>query len=220
MNNETKYWTPKELSDKLNIDTETLRVWEIKGKIKATKTEGGHRRYIYNESTHKIPGRKIIYARVSSSKQKLDLERQVNLLQSKYPNYEVVKDIGSGLNFNRRGFSAILESVFEANVQQIVVAHKDRLCRFGFDLLEKFFKRQGVTLTILSNDDTKDPNQELTDDLLSIITFFTARYYGSRKYTIFSETKDLPKPKSNRTIQQMPRRIKVLLQQRRSKNGN
>jgi excisionase family DNA binding protein len=219
MYNVNNLWTPKELAKRLNINSETIRIWEKKGKIKAIKTSGGHRRYIYDDKTqYTTQKRNIIYTRVSSNKQKYDLERQIAFLQKEYPNFEVIKDIGSGLNFKRRGFLSLLEAVFKGTIQQIVVAHKDRLCRFGFDLLEKLFIYQGVTITVMSNAHIKEPIRELAEDLLSIITVFSARYYGSRKYSILSETKDLPKQRPKRTIQQMPRRIKVFLQQKRSIN--
>ena len=138
MEYETKLWTPKDLANRFKVSTETLRLWESTGKLKSIKTKGGHRRYILSDPVPKTEThekRKVIYARVSSSKQRNDLERQVELLLFKYPTYEVVRDVGSGIGFKRRGFVSLLESVLRNEVQTIVVAHKDRLCRFGFDLL-------------------------------------------------------------------------------------
>ncbi len=216
MDDDKNLWSPRDLANKFGVSTETLRLWENKGRIKATKTKGGHRRYVFidtNDSTEESSKRKIIYARVSSFKQRNDLERQVKLLQSEYPTFEIIKDIGSGINFKRRGLVSILESVFRNEVQTVVVAHKDRLCRFGFDLLQQIFKSFGTSLVILSNDGFKEPIRELAEDLLSIVTVFSARYHGSRKYNLQSKNKNLSKQTTSNTIQQMPRSIKILLQQ-------
>ena len=213
-------FTPKQLSKLFGVTTQTLTEWEREGKIKSVRTEGGHRRYVHSVPT--IPKgdsttkKCFIYARVSSSKQKNDLERQVALLQKEYPNFEVIQDIGSGINFKRRGLITLLEQVFGGNVSNVVVAHRDRLTRFGFDLFQFIFDRFGVSLEVLSDDDIQEPINELAKDLLSIVTVFTARYYGSRSYKVLSKNKVLPKPRTNKAIKPMHRGIKVLLQQKRS----
>lgn len=193
--NET-FHTPKELSNLFGVTTETLIQWEKDGKIKAHKTKGGHRRYVYNRPIRQTPhgGAKTsyIYARVSSGKQKGDLERQVAFLQSQFPNHEVIKDVGSGINFKRRGLITLLDNIFGGKVQEVVVAHRDRLSRFGFELFELIFDRFGVSIQVLSDPDIKEPINELTKDLLSIITVFTARYHGSRAYHKMQKTEDLP----------------------------
>ena len=220
-----RYYTPKELSSLLGVTTQTLKEWENKGKIEATKTTGGHRRYLHTiinpqtikdgEGTNKT-NRKFIYARVSSNKQKEDLQRQVAMLQTKYPEFEVVQDIASGINFKRRGLVTILDQVFAGNVSTIVVAHRDRLTRFGFELFQYVFKKFNVSLEVVSDDDIKEPIAELAKDLLSIVTVFTARYHGSRKYKVLSENKVLPKQGTSRTTKQVGRSVKILLQQKRS----
>ena len=127
---------------------------------------------------------KIIYSRVSSNKQKEDLQRQTEYLQTKYPEHQSITDIGSGINFNRKGLRQILEGVFKGNITEVVVAHKDRFTRFGYDLFEWIFEQHQAVLICDNKDnkDNKEPTNELTDDLMSIITVFTARYYGKRKY--------------------------------------
>lgn len=214
-------YTPRKLSELLNVTQHTLAEWEKEGKIKATKTKGGHRRYIYSkidESKDNDTKKKYIYARVSSRKQIDDLQRQVAFLQEKYPNYEVIQDIGSGINFKRKGLITLLDNVLGGNVSHIVVAHRDRLARFGYDMFSYLFARFKVSITIVQDNDIKEPAKELAEDLLSIITVFTARYHGSRKYTIQPESENLSKYRTKKTFQQMPRRIKVLLQSR-SVNG-
>jgi hypothetical protein len=111
-----------------------------------------------------------------------DLKRQVKFLQELYPKYKVITDIGSGINFNRKGFNNIIKAVIAGTVKEIVVAHKDRLCRFGFELIENLCKHFSTTITVINDNDDKSTESELAEDLLSIITIFTARFYGKRKY--------------------------------------
>ena len=205
------------MANVFGVTTQTLQDWERQGKIKAIKTEGGHRRYIYDvprvHGESKKSKRKFIYARVSSTKQKLDLQRQVNALQTQYPDFEVIQDIGSGINFKRRGLITLLENVLGGNVSHIVVAHRDRLTRIGFDLFQYLFTKFGVSFEVMSDDDIKEPIADLAKDLLSIVTVFTARYYGSRKYSLLKENKVLSKQRTKKTPKPVHWRSKVLLQQ-------
>lgn len=177
------YVKPKEASKYFNVSENTLRTWASTGKIKYNTTEGGHRRYIINtpEPIRESEYKKIIYARVSSKKQGDDLTRQSNYLKSKYPEHILITDIGSGINFERSGFKRILEGVFNGGIQEVVVAHKDRFSRFGYSLFEWIFKQHNSKL-ICDTESNSDENQELSEDLMAIITVFTARYYGKRKY--------------------------------------
>jgi predicted site-specific integrase-resolvase len=178
------YVKPKEASKFFNVSENTLRTYANTGKIKYTTTDGGHRRYLINEPTNSIRQpeyKKIIYARVSSRKQSNDLERQSKFLTTKYPEHTLITDIGSGINFERTGFKRILEGVFNGRIQEVVVAHKDRFTRFGYSLFEWIFKQHNSILICDSESET-DEQQELSDDLMAIITVFTARYYGKRKY--------------------------------------
>src|SRR5690606_21019018 len=109
------------------------------------------------------------YCRVSSHKQKDDLDRQKEFMRKQYPNHEIVFDIGSGINFKRKQFLWLLEQASIGNVKEVVVAHRDRLCRFGFELIEWFFTKHNVKLMVL-DDSKSSPQQELVTDLLSIIT--------------------------------------------------
>jgi predicted site-specific integrase-resolvase len=123
----------------------------------------------------------ICYARVSSSHQKEDLDRQVELLTKKYPSGKLYKDVGSGLNWKRSGLLSVLELVNQGVVDQIVVSYKDRLCRFGCELLEWIFEKNNVKLLVLNkNCDTNNPSEELAEDLLAITTVFVARNNGIR----------------------------------------
>jgi|LakMenEpi03Aug12_release.lakeMendotaPanAssembly.Ray.scaffolds.fasta_scaffold256425_3 putative resolvase len=176
-------YTPQEVAQLYDVSTETVRLWSLTGKILAVKTKGGHRRYILNDQPEKLINKqKIIYARVSSKKQEDDLIRQIEFLKDRYPTYTIISDIGSGINFKRKGLQTILEGVIKGTIGEVVVAHRDRLCRFGFELFEILFKETGSILTVVETPHTKDPTIELSEDLMSIVTVFTARYYGTRKY--------------------------------------
>ena len=211
-----KFYRPCELSKLLGVSKETLRKWFTEGKIEGVVSKGGHHRYRYkdikqNEGNNETK-KSYIYARVSSRKQRFDLERQIASLQQAYPNFEVIQDVGSGLNFKRPGLQRLLGLILGGYVSSIVVAHKDRLCRFGFEIFESICQHQGVVLQVHGNQGFQEPTRELADDLLSIITVFTARYYGSRKYVVLPQNKDSSFNKTNRFVQPMHRRIKVFLQ--------
>jgi len=174
------YVSPKEASKHYQVTNETLRLWANQGLVDYIKTEKGHRRYKLRNLEE---GKNIIYGRVSSRKQEGDLKRQVNSVKSIYPDYEVITDIGSGLNFKRPKFKWILEQVLEGNINEVVVSSADRFSRYGTnEFFCWLFSRFGATLTILSDSRNKSSSEELADDLLAIITVFTARYHGSRKY--------------------------------------
>lgn len=164
------------------VSKDTLRRWAKKGKINVIRTKGNHRRYFMPDK-QEPNSQKIIYARVSSSKQKEHLENQVKILQEKFPEHTVIKDIGSGINYDRKGFKTILEQVFDKNVEEVVVASKDRFVRFGFELFEFIFNKFGTRIKIINSKKCKTSEQELAEDLLSVVTVFTARYHGKRKYT-------------------------------------
>ena len=178
------YVKPKEASKYYNVSDNALRTWATSGKIKYITTEGGHRRYLINntlEPTKQPEYKKIIYARVSSKKQGDDLTRQSDYLKTKYPGHILITDIGSGINFERPGFKRILEGVFNGGIQEVVVAHKDRFSRFGYSLFEWIFKQHNSKL-ICDTESDSDESKELSEDLMAIITVFTSRYYGKRKY--------------------------------------
>ena len=186
------YVKPKEASKHYNVSEQALRQWAHDGKIKYYTTKGGHRRYSIGTIDPKNEaGAKVIYARVSSKKQQGDLDRQVEFLQNKYPKYRVVTDIGSGINFKRRGFKGILEGVFKGTIKEVVVAKRDRFTRFGFDLFEWIFTEHNSQLISDQSDIGKCPENELSEDLMAIITVFSSKYYGRRKYKVLQENKDL-----------------------------
>jgi predicted site-specific integrase-resolvase len=188
------YVPPKRIKQEYAISTSCLRKWALQGKVSYTQLPGGKRLYsladiatLLGDNTRRreqAPEKaKVVYARVSSSHQKADLDRQVQDLRQAYPGHLVLSDVGSGLNFQRRGLQALLELVFKRAVDEVVVAHRDRLCRFAFDLLETILKGHGVRLLVHSQEDggggVADRN-ELAQDLLAVVNFFVARHNGQR----------------------------------------
>jgi predicted site-specific integrase-resolvase len=126
---------------------------------------------------------KIIYARVSSIQQKNDLERQIKVLKTKYPTYELITDIGSGINMKRRGLLKIINNSIKGRIEEIVVVHKDRLCRFGYDLIKYLIKEySNGKITVLAEENKKEPKEELVDDILQIMNIFVAKINGMGKY--------------------------------------
>jgi putative resolvase len=180
----TRYVKPREAADYFGVCLHTLRRWEQKGWIKAIRTPSGRARRYDLDSYIKTPKkakRVVLYARVSSRGQKPDLERQIARLVNLYPGAEVVGEIGGGLNFQRPKFLALLERVGAGDVGTIVVAHRDRLCRFGFDLVAWYCRQHGCEVVVLDDEDFS-PQQELVEDILAILHCFSSRLYGLRKY--------------------------------------
>ncbi|MDB9446432.1 IS607 family transposase [Anabaena sp. CS-542/02] len=177
--------TPKEAAKILGVHVSSLRRWENEGKLKAIRTPGGQRRFILEE-VEKIGGiprtiKTICYGRVSTHSQQDDLQRQLEHLRTRYPEAEIISEVGSGLNFKRKKFLAILERIIDGDIQRIVVAHPDRLVRFGFELVRWLCTKFECELVVL-NDRQLSPEQELVQDILSIIHSFSSRLYGLRKY--------------------------------------
>ena len=171
-----------------DISISNLRKWAREGRIPASKTSGGHYLYELPELEDPIAGTDIcswcpyiIYSRVSSRKQRTDLSRQSIFLKNLYPTYSLVEDIGSGINNKRKGFQASLEQLFQGNIKRVVVAHSDRFSRFGFDFFQWMFSKFGAVLDSVENA-TKGTADDLVEDVMEVLTVFTARYYGSRKY--------------------------------------
>ena len=181
----------------LGVSTQTLHNWDKAGKIRTTRLPSGTRLY-HKSDVYEILGvdvrsmesptrQKIVYARVSSKKQEDDLKRQTDLLQQKYPNHNLVTDIGSGINWKRKGLQTILELAVSGELEEIVVAHRDRLCRFAFELIEFIFSQTKTRIIVLDSEDGKSSEQELADDVLSIIHVYSCRKLGKRRYRNKSE---------------------------------
>ena len=126
------------------------------------------------------------YARVSSTTQKDDLERQKQLLHSYakdrgYGEIQILSDVGSGLNENRKGFLRLLEMVAERKVSKVIIAYKDKLTRFGFETLRKLFQAFGAEIEVIDSEE-KNPQEEPVEDLITIVSHFAGKLYGMRSH--------------------------------------
>jgi putative resolvase len=181
----------------LKVSSTTLRKWADAGTIHYYRSGGeGTKRYYNvkdflerNSTDRKLPEEpkpieraRIIYARISTRNQRDDLERQCSYLRTRYPNHRLIKDTGSGLNYKRKGLKTILDLAIKGNLEELVVAHKDRLCRFGFELFEWIITTFSKGKIVVLNNHKSSPQEELCKDIISIITVFGARVNGLRKY--------------------------------------
>jgi transposon, resolvase len=176
----------------LGVSIQTLRNWDKEGKLKPTYvTENGYRYYSEDllnkfrniKNVNKIKKKNILYARVSAKDQKDDLNRQIDNLKqyaySKGYSFEIITDIGSGINYKKEGLLKMINLVECGEVDRIIVLYKDRLIRFGYDLIEYICKLNDTKIEIVDNS-TVSKEQELTEDLIQIITVFANRLYGAR----------------------------------------
>ena len=185
-----------ELSEIIGTSTSTLRRWERERKLSPSfRTKGGHPRYLVHEVKEKLGllanelKRKVIaYARVSSYDQKDDLIRQAERL-TQYcelnfadTDFEVIKDLGGGLNYKKRGLKKLLREVLAGNVSEIDLTHKDRLLRFGSELIFLICAAMGTKVNKIEEQVDLSDEQVLARDVLEIITVFSARLYGKRAH--------------------------------------
>lgn len=182
-----RYVKPGAAELALGVERRTLQKWAEEGLIKSLRP-GGKGQRLYDVSSVGVrapevhPSTKavdVIYARVSTRKQLPDLQTQIDVLKTKYPTDVVFSDCASGLNFKRRGLASILQLAFERRLRIVHIAHKDRLCRFAYDLIEHVLRVHGATISVEA-DDVQSAEQELTEDVIAVITVSGARLYGSR----------------------------------------
>lgn len=175
----------------LGVAESTMRRWEKEGKlIPDERTAGNQRRYKlsslrpemgrgidYNRKT-------IAYARVSSHDQKADLERQKQLLEmfcaSNGWKFEIISDLGSGMNYHKKGLNKLIEEILNNEVGRLVITHKDRLLRFGAELIFAICEAKEVEVVIINKGEDSTFEEDLAKDVLEIINVFSARLYGSR----------------------------------------
>jgi predicted site-specific integrase-resolvase len=179
----------------LGLHPHTLRKYADEGKIESIKNEAGQRLYNVESYQRKtVKPAVVCYCRVSSTKQRDDLVRQVAFMREQYPESEIVQDIGSGLNFKRKGLQSLLVRLMRGDKLTIVIACRDRLCRFGFELFEFMAEQNGGSIVVLSNP-IHCPETELTADLLAILQVFSCRMHGLRSYSKkIKEDPTIPKP--------------------------
>jgi putative resolvase len=192
-----KYYSIGQVCEIVGVTPKTLRRWDKSGKLRPdVRTGGGHRRY--SETTLRqflgaplpLPASErtvILYARVSSRAQKDDLNNQVDALKrfclgAGQPYDDVWTDYGSGLNYRRPKFRRLILDALNGHIEKIVVAHKDRLARFGYDLIDDILTHCGVEMVVINRSEKSEFMQELAEDLIAIVQHFCAKFYGQRSY--------------------------------------
>jgi len=194
MNQNVKLLTVGEACQLLHVTKPTLYKWEKDGRIQTLRTEGGHRRYNKTDLL-KLVGifqQKLVkkvtigYCRVSTGGQKDDLQRQVDVVSTyciaNGYNFKIIKDIGSGINYTKKGLKELIYMICNNEVDRIVINYKDRLIRFGYELIEQLCEIYDVEIEIINSTDDISYEEELTQDVLSIITVFSSKLYGSRSH--------------------------------------
>ncbi len=178
------------VAKQLGVTPDTLRRWERAGKIRCERTARGHRRYDLSKLLGIIPRKvssqlpTLAYARVSSHDQKKDLERQCAVLEQFCSangwTYELIQDLGSGLNFQKRGLKKLIQKICSGTISRLVLTHKDRLLRFGSELIFSLCEEFGIEVIIMNQSAEHRFEDDLVQDVLEIITVFSARLYGAR----------------------------------------
>ncbi len=177
-----------EASELLGVTPKTLREWEKEGKISSVRTEGGHRRYEVKDliGSKKEKSLTVAYARVSSHDQREDLKRQELVLESYCAkqgyDFELISDLGSGMNYKKKGLVKVIKLLCSGQIDRLVIAHKDRLLRFGSELIFTLCEIFGCEVVIINKSSESTFEEDLAQDVLEIITVFSARLYGSRSH--------------------------------------
>jgi len=185
-------YPPREFAKLVSYTVRTLQKWDCKGILIAKRTPTGRRFYTheqYLEFVGAVAGEKSIcvgYVRVSSQSQSPDLKNQKKALArfcavSKMPPDLWIEDIGSGLNYKRKGFNRLLEMVESGSIHTIIIAHKDRLVRFGYEWFRAFCQKHGARIFVME-DESLSPEEEMVKDLMVIVHCFSCRLYGLRSY--------------------------------------
>lgn len=189
----TKIYKPNEFAQMIGVSVKTLQRWDGAGALVAHRNIKNRRYYTQDQyeaymkiSPNLQKGKTVIYARVSSRNQKDDLNNQVEFLKT-FANArgiivdEICTDIGSGLNYNRKAWNALIDRCVKKEIQTILIAHEDRFIRFGFDWFARFLESLGTNIIVVNNEKLS-PEDELVKDLIAIIHVFSCRVYGLRKY--------------------------------------
>ena len=179
------YVTTRKIQQYYGVSVSRLRIWADSGKIDSIRTPGGHRLYKLPKEKEEEGPRSdpevVVYVRVSSGKQRDDLERQRAYMLEQRPGSRVVQDVASGINWKRPGLLSILDDAMQGKVKEVVVYSRDRLSRFAFNIIEWMLNRCRCKVTVLQSAD-QSPEEELSDDLMSIVQVFCCKRNGRRRY--------------------------------------
>ncbi len=198
-----KYYTIREMSKILGVCPQTLRNWDKYNKLKPRHTSGNGYRYYSDEQLKEVlhisiknENKSVGYCRVSSIKQKDDLERQVENMRSYLTAqgrpFEIISDIGSGINYKRKGLQDLIKGIVERKYNKVIIIYKDRLTRFGFELIEYIADLYGCEIEIVDTTE-KTEQEELVEDLIQIITVFSYKLQGKRANKAKKMIKELTK---------------------------
>ena len=186
-------YKPKDFAELLGVSVKTLQRWDREGILKASRTPTNRRYYTYDQylqfkgiNTENDNRQIVIYARVSTRNQKDDLQDQVSFLRQ-FCNAKgiivdrCIEEYGSGLDYNRKKWNQLLDEVMEQKIKTIIITHKDRFVRFVYDWFERFCMKFNTTMVVVNNEELS-PQEELVQDIVSILDAFSCRLYGLRKY--------------------------------------
>lgn len=187
----SKKYRIKGFAERIGRSASTIRRWEQEGKIVSKRLPSGQR--FYDETDVKkalgvAPASRatVVYCRVSSAGQKDDLASQVQAMEAYCLGAGIavddwIEEVGGGMNFKRKKFLALISKIMAGEVERLLIAHKDRMMRFGFDLVEYIALENGCDIEVV-NQESLSPQQEMIEDLLAIVHTFSCRLYGMRKY--------------------------------------
>lgn len=195
----TDYKGGKEAAELLGVHQRTLYLWEEKGLIETVRTAGNRRLYNVNkfieskkcknmvcdnlDELDNMTKINICYVRVSSTNHKEDLDKQKKLMTEKYPDYTIIEDIGSGLDLNKNGINKIIHLAIAGKINELVIAYRDRLTRFGYELVEELITKYSKgKIIVLSENDKLEPDEELVKDVMTIMNGYITKMAGLRKY--------------------------------------
>jgi excisionase family DNA binding protein len=194
---------PEEAAKLLKVAKGTLVSWDNQGLVNSVRTKGGHRRYrrsdlfnrisaptISSEASNSNAKRKFAYCRVSSPKQNQDLEHQIEFFRTHYPHHEIVRDVGSSLFYKRKGLQTLLDLAIRGGVEELVVTHRDQLCRFNFDFIQGLVQQYSNGKVVVLHQREISTDKELADDLVSIVTLFSTHLSGLRSKKLKKELKE------------------------------
>ena len=184
-----------EYQKRYNISPQLFYLWRTTGKIQTKELVKNHHLVWVEDESSNDTRVVAVYGRVSTSKQKQDLNNQIDVLKkyviSNGSNPKVFSDIGSGMNEKRPGLISLMNEITQNKISKVVISHKDRLTRFGFGYLETIFKMYNTEIEIINLEDDKSFQEELTEDLIAIIHHFSMKFYGKRKNQVIDFSKQL-----------------------------